>query len=405
MAQEHQEYIQTKVNPILESLVTQVLLERPEDPAPFMIKWLADQAKTASGGNNMGKRVEPSELEKLKETLAALQESVKTLESRIETDNHVEYEYEDEEEDEEDDVDDSEMFIPKNYAGKGPRQSVSAEAYGEWNKKKEFVPKIEPKTDEQKNRIKSILSSSFLFANLDEKDFDIVIGAMIERPLQASVRIINQGEDGDVLYVIEKGTLDCFKKFPGQADEVLVKTCNAGDAFGELALLYNCPRAASVETREESVLWQLDRETFNAIVKDAASKKREMYENFLKSVSLLDSVEAYERMQIADALKSEVFNEGDHIVKQGDPGEKFYFIEEGSAVATKQFSPEEEPQEVMQYARGDYFGELALLKNEPRAANVIATGKTKVVYLDRRTFSRLLGPLEQILKRNQARYN
>jgi len=405
MAQEHQEYIQTKVNPILESLVTQVLLERPDDPVPFMIKWLADQAKTT--GASVSKKNEVSELEKLKETLASLQESVKLLEARVELDNPKSYqEYEDEDEEEEDDdVDDAEVVVPANYATRGPRQSVSAEAYGEWNKKKEFVPKVVPKSDEQKQRIKSILGGSFLFNSLDEANFDIIIDAMIERVLEPKVRIIKQGDDGDVLYVIEKGILDCYKKFPGQDDEVLVKTCNAGDAFGELALLYNCPRAASVESRVDCVLWQLDRETFNAIVKDAASKKREMYEGFLKSVSLLESMEAYERMQVADALKTEHFNEGDHIVKQGDPGEKFYLVEDGNCVATKQFSPDQAPQQVMQYGKGDYFGELALLKNEPRAATIIATGKTKVAALDRKTFARLLGPLEDILKRNVGRYN
>ena len=58
----------------------------------------------------------------------------------------------------------------------------------------------------------------------------------------------------------------------------------------------------------------------------------------------------------------------------------------------------------MTYQSGDYFGELALLKNEPRAANVIAKTKLKVVSLDRKMFKRLLGPLDQILKRNIAAY-
>lgn len=58
----------------------------------------------------------------------------------------------------------------------------------------------------------------------------------------------------------------------------------------------------------------------------------------------------------------------------------------------------------MSYKPGDYFGELALLKNEPRAANVIATSRLKVVSLDRNSFKRLLGPLDDILKRNMDAY-
>jgi cAMP-dependent protein kinase regulator len=58
----------------------------------------------------------------------------------------------------------------------------------------------------------------------------------------------------------------------------------------------------------------------------------------------------------------------------------------------------------MEYVSGDYFGELALLKNEPRAANVIAKTKLKVVTLDRHSFKRLLGPIENMLMRNIENY-
>ena len=80
----------------------------------------------------------------------------------------------------------------------------------------------------------------------------------------------------------------------------------------------------------------------------------------------------------------------------------FYMILSGEAVATKTI--DSKVQEVMNYKEGDYFGELALLKNEPRAANVIAKTKMKVVSLNRESFMRLLGPLEVILKRNLTSY-
>lgn len=62
------------------------------------------------------------------------------------------------------------------------------------------------------------------------------------------------------------------------------------------------------------------------------------------------------------------------------------------------------PLEVKTYKTGDYFGELALIKGEPRAANIIATSDLKVISLDRNSFKRLLGPLEDILKRNSDSY-
>merc|ERR1719473_1672078 len=159
----------------------------------------------------------------------------------------------------------------------------------------------------------------------------IVIGAMKEVKAEPKQRVINQGDSGDFLFVIESGVLDCSIK----GVDKIVKTCEAGDVFGELALLYNCPRAASVDAREACVLWQLDRDTFNNIVKEAAQKKRERYDAFLAKVPLLAGMDAYERSQLADALKSETFADGAEVCREGEDGSTFYIIEEGAAVATK----------------------------------------------------------------------
>jgi len=184
----------------------------------------------------------------------------------------------------------------------------------------------------------------------------------------------------------------CIIKIDG-ADKV-VKTCDEGDVFGELALLYNCPRAASVEAQTKCVLWQLDRDTFNSIVKDSAQKKRERYDTFLAKVPILSSMTAYERSQLADALKPESVTDGGAICKQGDVGNKFYIIEDGEAVATKG------GQQVMSYSAGDYFGELALIRNQPRAATVSAKGNTKLLSIDSRSFKRLLN-VQDLLDRSQ----
>merc|ERR1711948_167713 len=167
-------------------------------------------------------------------------------------------------------------------------------------------------------------------------------------------------------------------------DGKVVKTCEPGDVFGELALLYNTTRAADVATKDKCVLWQLDRDTFNNIVKEAAQKKRQRYDAFLAKVPLLASMDAYERSQLADALRSESFAGGQTIVSQGEVGQKFYIIEEGEAVASKSGV------QVMSYSVGDYFGELALIRNQPRAATVACKGDAKILSIDSASFHRLL---------------
>jgi cAMP-dependent protein kinase regulator len=79
-------------------------------------------------------------------------------------------------------------------------------------------------------------------------------------------------------------------------------------------------------------------------------------------------------------------------------------LEEGEAYAMKQWKENGKSQVVKEYNKGGYFGELALISNEPRAASVIANTNCKLLCLDRQTFKRLLGPIENILKRNSETY-
>jgi len=292
----------------------------------------------------------------------------------------------------------------KKNQNKAGRKGVSAEAYGMYNHKKKFVAKVIPKSNEQISRIKNRIINSFIFNNLDQNDIKIVINAMEERIFASNEFVINQGDTGDCLYVVEHGDLECFKKFKKEEAAKLVKTYVAGDSFGELALLYNAPRAATIKTKTQSILWSLDRETFNNIVKQASIVKHQKYESFLKSVELLSTVEPYELSQVCDSIKVCSFKKNEFVIKEGEAGDIFYIIEEGTASAFKQLKKGEPVVKILDYKRGQYFGELALLDGGPRKASIMATSDLKLLSLDRISFKRLLGPLETLLKRNSEKY-
>jgi cAMP-dependent protein kinase regulator len=145
--------------------------------------------------------------------------------------------------------------------------------------------------------------------------------------------IITEGERGDTLYIIDQGEYDCFKIIGGK--QTYLKTYKVGDFFGELALMYNAPRAASIKCKIPGKLFGLDRATFNHIVQESATKKRKYYSEILSKVEILAEVDPYEKEQMCDILKEEEFTAGSYIVKQGDQGDRFYIIAEGKLIAEK----------------------------------------------------------------------
>jgi cAMP-dependent protein kinase regulator len=70
-------------------------------------------------------------------------------------------------------------------------------------------------------------------------------------------------------------------------DPQMVKTYGPGDSFGELALLYDAPRAATIKASTDCILWTMDRSTFRTILMASTRKKRNLYEDYLQNVPLL----------------------------------------------------------------------------------------------------------------------
>ena len=85
-----------------------------------------------------------------------------------------------------------------------------------------------------------------MFSALEPNEQEIVIDAMEECKVPCNQIVIQEGDHGDCLYVIGQGTLSCSKIFPGKTDPTFLKQYQPGEAFGELALLYNAPRAATI---------------------------------------------------------------------------------------------------------------------------------------------------------------
>lgn len=295
-----------------------------------------------------------------------------------------------------------EMVAPVRMPGRRRRQAVAAETYDPSKEEKGYERVVNPKSDEQKARLCQAMKNILLFKSCEPEQMLEILDAMLERKVDSEEKVIQQGDDGDNFYVVENGTYDVFVNV-GENTTKKVHTFLDSGSFGELALMYNCPRNATIIAQSPGILWALDQAVFRRIVVGAAARKRRSYEALLEGVPMLSELREYERANLADALESMTFQDDECIIKQADQADCMYFVEDGFIRIVVEKGDEQT--EVSVLKKGDYFGEMALVMNQPRSASVFAKGKARCARLEVGAFERLLGPCMEIMKRNIENYD
>jgi cGMP-dependent protein kinase len=243
-----------------------------------------------------------------------------------------------------------------------------------------------------------------LFKDVEESDelIDSIIQVMSRIKVEAGTPVIVEGEVGHEYYVVEEGVLEFSIK------ENVVGSVSAGGSFGELALIYDAPRAATATASVLSTLWSLGRDIFREIQARASSNSQVKRCQWLKKVGILQSLTPQQLSRVAGALNEMEFTTGDRIMNQGDAGDAFYIIEFGEVICKRMsdgsgvFQNNEAEEEFARLKEGDYFGEAALLTNQPRNASIVAEGVVKCLSLGVTLFNEIMGPLAMLMQSNAA---
>lgn len=227
-------------------------------------------------------------------------------------------------------------------------------------------------------------------------------------PVKQGVKIITEGDIGDHLYIVEKGSfhvIQASERTAQSGDRVAKSTsgfvCNieAGQSFGELALLYGAPRNATVQAAEDSIVWTLGRARFREILRSGADAEIQELAELLLKVELFASLLHDERIAMCEAMMHLHFQEGEDILTENEDGDSFFILIDGTV---RIFQKGEAVQDlVANRQRGEcpHFGERAIIANEPRNATVRVVSETvTALCIDRAKFHLLLGPLEDLLK-------
>uniref|UniRef100_A0A8C1NY34 cGMP-dependent protein kinase n=1 Tax=Cyprinus carpio TaxID=7962 RepID=A0A8C1NY34_CYPCA len=207
---------------------------------------------------------------------------------------------------------------------------------------------------------KALLENDFM-KHLEASQILTIMDCMYPTTLAQGCCVIQEGDDGSTVYVLEEGSVEVTK------GEQKLCTIEPGKVFGELAILYNCTRTATVTALTDIKLWAIDRQGFQTIMMRTGLLKHSNYMEFLRSVPSFKTLTEDVLSKVADVLEETHYSDGDYIIRQGATGDTFFIISEGQVRVTQQKSASEEPVFLSTLSRGDWFGEQNLYKHNIRS--------------------------------------
>mmetsp|Transcript_24493 Transcript_24493/g.83731 ORF Transcript_24493/g.83731 Transcript_24493/m.83731 type:complete len:659 (+) Transcript_24493:279-2255(+) len=276
-----------------------------------------------------------------------------------------------------------------------------------------------PRGKVRKARLVQALSQSIAFRGVSESALRQEVEYMEETIIAPGETLIQAGEEGDYMYVLEAGELDVLQRPSQGGSPRAVHRVESGKVVGELALMYHCKRDATVVACARGAkVWALPAYCFERAAGHRVRQQRALASEFLAHVPLFHGLPAAEVGRIADCLHVELFDAHQTIVKAGQTGERFFLVEKGKARAYKEdfaharerdsgkrtFTSDTQAElvEVATFGRGSYFGELALLYGQPRVATVVALMPTRCAVLNRKDFLRLAAEGTELRVRLEA---
>ncbi|XP_077999493.1 cGMP-dependent protein kinase 1-like isoform X1 [Glandiceps talaboti] len=288
------------------------------------------------------------------------------------------------------------LQVPQQQTGGGGHQNKKQKRLGisAESAQQQGLGKIQPKrvikSQSAKECIKMAILDNDFMKNLELSQIQEIVEIMypVEHPKDSC--IIKEGDVGSLVYVIEEGKVEVTK------EGKFLCTMGRSKVFGELAILYNCTRTATVKAITHTKLWAIDRPCFQAIMMKTGLIRQAEYVDLLKSVPTFKELPEESLNKTADILEETYYDDGECIVRQGARGDTFYIINKGKCQVTQRSTGGTDIKVVKTLKRGDYFGEKALHGEDVRNANVIAADRQGVscLVIDRESFLQVAGQVD-----------
>ena len=227
-----------------------------------------------------------------------------------------------------------------------------------------------------------------IFEDVPVEVLNELAGRVRLRTLATNQPIFRQGDRPSAFYVVRNGILEVVEEDPETGEEHQIRTLVRGESFGELALLMDSPRAATIRAVQEAELFEIDQGTFDRLLADTIHVPD--FEPTLQQLAELRQQPCFAHLGTEQLVELRrrgewmVVGAGRSVVQQGEEGDSFY------AVSSGRFDIVTDGELKQTIGQGAYFGEIALLLDVPRTASVIARTPARVFRLDREGFDQLL---------------
>eukprot|EP00930_Biecheleria_cincta_P054788 TRINITY_DN41193_c0_g1_i1.p1 TRINITY_DN41193_c0_g1~~TRINITY_DN41193_c0_g1_i1.p1 ORF type:complete len:784 (+),score=128.01 TRINITY_DN41193_c0_g1_i1:330-2354(+) len=221
-----------------------------------------------------------------------------------------------------------------------------------------------------------------MISKLAAEDIELLAQEARSRTVQPGDFIYRKGDvDVDDFFIIEEGTVSLYL-----GGDAKIKSLGPGSSFGDRGLLSRAPRVVSIQAESVCKLWALSRQDLRGVMGEQLATRMEEYARILSTVPNMAGFSLDQRRSVAEALVEVSYEDGDYITKQGENGNAFYILYDGTVDV---FEGTRKVASLASRKEGrvhPFFGERALLNDFVRTASVKSVGTTTVLALQSRIF-------------------
>lgn len=233
-----------------------------------------------------------------------------------------------------------------------------------------------------------------LLSELAERPFVTVSRAIRLRHVDDGVALVREGEPGQSVHIVVTGRARVVKHGTDGRVSTLARLVE-GDIFGEMALITESPRVASVVADGDLDVFELPRSVLDELGRDADTLQsvlsrhvsNRMINNLINLSPVFEGMPKSQRRGLMERFESRLFEADRKIVKEGEPSGGLYIILDGMVKVVRQHEGAERTLNLLR--EGELFGEISLIHNSAATATCIATRRTMVLFLSRREFEQV----------------